>query len=545
MLDLVPIGADFAYCGKTLSERVTGRFYTPDVLASELAQQMLEAFTDKGSDVPLRVIDPFSGDGQLVSALVIEASKYPSLRRRTWRISIWDRDQSALARAVARIERLASMLEITMTLESRVVDSFATELTSAYDLVITNPPWEHLKPDSREMARMSSNDAADYRQRLRAVSNALDDRFPNSKASGAWGGWATNLARCGWDLSMQLLGKHGILGIVLPSTLLGDQSSEQIRRLTFCRHHVLDVAAYPSEARLFERVDQPVVAMTIGATTTERSAPGRVRIFDADRRVRHVVPIASPSDLASNGYAISVGFGAGASGALDCVQRLPRLSEFEGTGPRDLWMGRELDETRIFEKTVTGPHHPFVKGRMIARHTIAEHPVRSVRADLASKFQSAAFHRAVWRDVSRPSQKRRMIGSVIPPGWITGNSLHVAHFRDGDLKRTLALHGLLSSLVLEFQVRSRLATGHMSLGAVRQSRVPELTRSVVATLARGVTAVQEGRSGAAVHLEVMVAKAYGLNRNTMEAIVGSFDKIEDEERGQLLDSALWSGGGAS
>lgn len=539
MLEIVPIGADFSYSGKTLNERVTGRFYTPDVLAVELAQQMLKAFSGKCGADPLRLIDPFSGDGQLVSALLVEASKYSSLRRRKWQLSMWDRDQVALQRAVERIDSLARTLQIAVTIEPRVTDSFAAELTSTYDLVITNPPWEHLKPDSREMAHMSVDDAADYRRRLRALSDMLDRRFPNSKATGAWAGWATNLARCGWDLAMQLLSKQGILGIVLPSTILGDQSSERIRELTFCQYQVLDIAAYPSEARLFERVDQPVVAMTIAAVKAGLPAPGKVRIFDANRSIRHVVSIAAPSDLASNGYALSVGFGAAASGALNFLQRLPRLSEFEGTGSGDLWLGRELDETRITEKTVTGSHHPFVKGRMVARHRIAEHPVRSVRSDLAAKFHSAAFHRAVWRDVSRPSQKRRMIGTVIPPGWIAGNSLHVAHFRDGDPKKTLALHGLLSSLVLEFQVRSRLATGHMSLGAVRQARVPELTRSLVATLASGVAAAQEGCANAAVRLEVMVAKAYGLDRDTLESIIGSFDKIDEEERCQLLDPALW------
>ena len=76
-----------------------------------------------------------------------------------------------------------------------------------------------------------------------------------------------------------------------------------------------------------------------------------------------------------------------------------------------------------------------------------------------------------------------MIGTIIPAGWVAGNSLHVAYYRDGDPVRLRALYAVLSSLVFEFQVRCRLATGHMSLGIVRSSRVPTLNDGWIRLLA--------------------------------------------------------------
>jgi Alw26I/Eco31I/Esp3I family type II restriction m6 adenine DNA methyltransferase len=262
-------------------------------------------------------------------------------------------------------------------------------------------------------------------------------------------------------------------------------------------------------------------------------------VFDANRRERDVFPLPSATALKATGYTIPVSFGAGSAKIFDQLAALPELASFEDPGPGGLLLGRELDETRIHEKIGPGRKYPFIKGRMLKRHAITEQPSMSVHQDLASRIKSARFPRAVWRDVSRSSQKRRMIGAVIPPGWIAGNSLHVAHFRDGDLRRTLALHAILSSFVLEFQVRSRLATGHMSLGVVRKARVPELDGCAVELLADTVRELDPTEPCSAARLEVAVAKAYGLDRISFEAIVNCFEKVDDVERCELLSSRHW------
>lgn len=545
MLDFVPANpaCDTTYGGKTLIERLTGRFYTPDVLASQLAESMLAAYECRHENRPLKLIDPFCGDGQLVAALLNRVSSDSTLARRAWRICLWDRDADALRKAASRIRSLVAELALSASIEPSLVDTFKAELPSDYDLVITNPPWELLKPDHREVAHLSPQEALNYRNKLRETSNALDDRFPDARALGAWAGWGTNLARCGWDVSMQLLGRGGVLGIVLPSTLFADQGSEPIRRKAFQQCRLFDVAAYPPEARLFDRVDQSIVSATFIAGATGAFEGGHLRVFDASRSEKLLVPLPKIAALAGRGYTLPVAFGAAASAVFDQIADLQTLSDLEGEAPHSLWLGRELDETRIREKTVPGLKHPFIKGRMIQRHCIVESPSVSVRADFASRFPSARFPRAVWRDVSRASQKRRMIGAVIPPGWIAGNSLHVAHFRDGEMDRTLALHGILSSFVLEFQVRSRLGTGHMSLGVVRQARIPNLTSENITVLARAVRANAVRCPLAAARLEIAVAKAYGLGPDALSKILDSFEKVDDVEKQRLLDPALWAGTG--
>lgn len=530
--------ASDSYAGKSLAERLTGRFYTPDCLSSDLANQMVAAIDRECLRGRRQICDPFCGDGRLVVSLLLALSKDKDLRARSWHIVLADRESSAVAQAVQNVGQLVQDLRLDATIATRVGDTFAAPIEVANDLIITNPPWELLKPDSREIARMSVANVNDYRAKLRLMSDRLDGQFPNARGDGAWGGWGTNLARCGWDFSMRSCRPGGVIGIILPSTLLGDQASRRIREAMFKGCAVADIAAYPSEARLFERVDQPVVALTLVRGSGRGN--GRLRLHEADRRMVAHVAIPALAELKERDYSVAVGFGAQAQALTDLLIGHNQLGALEGTRPTDLWMGRELDETRVAEKLVGGLARPFVKGRMVARHMIVETPSQSVRAKLCAGFSSIDKPRAVWRDVSRSSQRRRMIGSVIPPGWVAGNSLHVACFRNGDLQRTKALHGVLSSFVFEFQVRSRLATGHMSLGVVRTARAPQLTARSTARLAEIVDQAMAGVEGAADRLEIAVAKDYGLSRNSMIALIDCFPKIDDAEKARLLAPRHWS-----
>jgi Alw26I/Eco31I/Esp3I family type II restriction m6 adenine DNA methyltransferase len=532
------------YAGKTMTERTTGRFYTPDILASDLAARMVECLVSFASREDLRrdikICDPFGGDGRLVVALMTAMTSSAILRKRRTIVTLRDIDAAAAKDAADYVGKTASSLGLNVTVRVQVGDSFADASPETHDAVITNPPWELLKPDTREIATLSAKEAEAYRAWLRARCAALDARFPDAKADVSWAGWGTNLARCGWDVALRSCRSGGVLGIVLPSTILADQASVSMRKAILHRTQLIDLAAYPSEARLFARVDQPVVAATFVARPA-RELNATLRLFDAERRQKGSRPLRmSAEELEAADYALPVGFGADAPDLLSVFSGMPRFRDLEGDGPTSLWAGRELDETGLSLKLRRSGGHPFVKGRMIMRHGFAETPTQSVAPELARVFGSPSYERLVWRDVSRPSQRRRMIGTIIPSGWVAGNSLHVAHFRDGSAERLRALHAVVSSLVFEFQVRCRLATGHMSLGIVRMSKIPPLTSSTVRTLAAAARRVLRNPESEAI-LEVKVAQSFGIRRDDFAAILRQFPKLEAADHDRLLTKALWAG----
>ena len=256
MMDVVA-GAGDAYAGKTLVERMAGRFYTPDVLARDLAARLSDALEERDEKwhlgAEIRICDPFCGDGRLVVALLAEAMSRPRLLKRRWLVTLRDVELTAAKGAGKAVSSAAAALGAVVAIRVIVGDSLADACPNQHDVVVTNPPWELLKPDARELAQLHPKARSDHRDHLRALCNTLDARFPQSRANKAWGGWGTNLARCGWELALRSCVRGGALGIVLPSTILADQASATMRQSALRRSRLVDLAAYPSEARLFAR----------------------------------------------------------------------------------------------------------------------------------------------------------------------------------------------------------------------------------------------------------------------------------------------------
>lgn len=348
--DRIPV-----YNGKSLSERLTGRFYTPDVLATDLASQMVKLFSTRYSTgAVINATDPFCGDGRLIIALLQAASNSAALAKAQWVIELRDRDAEATRLAKALVTSCALRLGMTVNVLVRIGDSFASNREARFDFVVTNPPWELLKPDRREIAHMTTSAAAKYRANLRTASQVLDAQFPDAKGERAWGGWGTNLARCGWSLALSLSRPGGVVGIVLPSTLLGDQSSANVRRAAFLNNAVTDIVAYPPEARLFEKVDQAVVAITMIAGQRS-TGDARLRLFGANRMLLKADLIdVSEREMQARDWSIPVSFGVGSSKMLQTFNGLRALRELEGDNGDALWLGREIDETRICEKITSG-----------------------------------------------------------------------------------------------------------------------------------------------------------------------------------------------
>jgi Alw26I/Eco31I/Esp3I family type II restriction m6 adenine DNA methyltransferase len=527
-----------AGASKDLLTRVTGRFYTHDFIANHLVDAVLHAWNPRTKTV--RVVEPFCGDGRLVSLLLEKSTlTHP---RRTWEISIWDCDQDALAIAEDRIIRTAKKHKITARVAATAGDSFTRSPASSgqFDLCITNPPWEVLKPDRRELTSLSPGEAEKYIRLLKKHDEVLRTLYPLSAPLKRFSGWGTNLARCGVEASLRLLSPEGVAGIVSPSSLLADQMFGNIRKWVLSEHSVHDLAFYAAEARLFENVDQPSITIVISRAPQNGTAPV-LSTYGKDLSKNSLK--LSPDEwrqLAEGSFIVPLQFGLAVVKMQAMWRHLPKFNDLESKEQDGLWAGRELDETGHGKFLSESGDYLFLKGRMVKRFGIAEEPTRFVSRRGPRIPKSADYYRLVWRDVARPNQKRRMHATIIPPGIVTGNSLNVAYFRDDNLPRLKALLAVMNSLVFEAQVRSRLATAHISLGSVREVHIPHLTDdNIVNTLAALVDQSAAGDAKATNRLEVEVAQLYGLGREAMTELLCSFAKIEAEEVKELLSMPEW------
>jgi Alw26I/Eco31I/Esp3I family type II restriction m6 adenine DNA methyltransferase len=536
----------FSSCdqGKSLLQKATGRFYTPELIGTHLvhaALRALKAIKPLRRGLTCRVIDPFCGDGRLVRWLLEKASSEYASSQCHWNLDLWDCDPKSVHTAKQAVKETGQKLGLKVSVNARCCDTFfvAPEQWGEFDVVLTNPPWEVLKPDRRELTNLKKKETAQYIERLRDRSEALNRIYPLSRPKVKFSGWGTNLARCGTEVAFRLVSRSGIVGVVSPASLLADQVSESLRRWLFTTHSFFDLAYYPAEARLFSQVDQPCITVVGSPRSKDRSILSTLTVYDssAQGQSQPFTPFGRQAE--SSTFVLPLHFGLAGIELLSKFKSLPTFQSLEGKGRGALWAGRELDETGHMRFLTQAGDYMFIKGRMIRRFGIVEEPSKYVSRNGPPVPTSANNWRIAWRDVSRPSQKRRMHATLLPPGWVSGNSLNVAYFRDDDLDRLKALLALMNSLVFEFQVRATLATAHISLGAVRKARIPILNNRKLVTKLSRLSDLCLRRNGEAPQaaLEATVARAYDLSKTDLSFLLSCFDKLDNDERKAILQAS--------
>jgi Alw26I/Eco31I/Esp3I family type II restriction m6 adenine DNA methyltransferase len=501
--------------GKSVQQRAAGRFYTHELIGRAVASQ-LAARAPAGRD-EISILDPFCGDGRLVVWLMEELARGGCTRVSA---TVWDQERAAVDRAVQAIERAASRLALTVAIAGWTGDTFdrATAQRRRWDVVVTNPPWELLKPDHRETRRLPAQQRDAYVAELRAFDRRLARDYPTSQPSRRFAGWGTNLSRVGTEVALRLTAPGGACGVVCPTSLLADATTAALRRWLFEHFALEEIGHFPAEARLFAGVDVPCCTfVAVRGATTSRT---RITRTAADRSLLDSSVLTLDRDwLEARDYAIPVQMGVGAIALLTLLDRHPRWAALERAG---LWAGRELDETRRAAFTSKAGDVPFVRSRHVQRLTPAALPAEFLDESRRPAPASTRHVRLAWRDISRPSQARRVHATLLPPGCVTGNSLSVAYFRDDDRDRLTALLGIVSSMPFEFQVRSLLMTNHVSLSVMRATRVPALTATTVRALAEATRRCLHGIDGSERRLEAAVAAAYGLSSGEWAAIRAHF-----------------------
>jgi len=332
--------------GKSLIDRAAGRFYTHELIGRHLVSAISRTHIPRRSS-RIRMVEPFCGDGRLVCWMLEEAGRSKSLKRNLWEIDIWDCDEDILRVAEERIRHSAGKSGVDARVRPICGDAFqiAPQYFGRFDVCLTNPPWELLKPDRRELDRLTEKDAAQYVALLRKRDSALMDLYPLSKPLRKFSGWGTNLARCGTEAAIRLTAPNGICGIVSPASLLADQMSVNLRNWIFAKHSVLDIAYYVAEARLFDTVDQPSITIVIKNSMSNGPVP-YLSVYNREHRKECLRLSANDWErIRENDYILPLQFGLDLIPLHNKWRQFPRFRDLESEDPDGLWAGRELDET--------------------------------------------------------------------------------------------------------------------------------------------------------------------------------------------------------
>ncbi len=476
----------------------------------------------------LRIIDPFCGDGRLIISLLSELGKSGKLSSNRLFISAWDIDGSSVNTAKSEIAQFCKTAGLKFEIDARQVDSFVeyNAVRGKYDICVTNPPWSLLKPQKLFSKSNGEEAMVGYRNAIEQYDSYMKEAFVISQPSSKFGKWGTNLARCGAEVALRVIKSDGFCGIVSPASLLNDQVSSKLRGWIFENYKVISVSYYPAELNLYGSADISSVTMVVKGGETDQSLS--VRIYsDKGNYKEKKIEKAVFEYIKRTGYCIPLKTGIEAIPIMMYLEQLPSTDEFcNETG---LHFTRELDETRVKEKLLPTGEIEFAKGYMVDRYSFASDQL-FLNEEMVLPPPSSFMSKVVWRDVSRDSQARRIKATLLPPGYICGNSLGVIYGDETALSNLKMLLAIMNSMVYEYQARSMLVSNHVSAGIVKQIRVPQpCVETNIVELVDKQLAGQDVEDA----IELAVAQLYNLPADEYEIIVDSFG-LDKEKRASIV-----------
>lgn len=506
-------------------EKLLGKFYTDNTVADNMINTILENIEWKEYSNTIKVVDPFCGDGRLILMLLKRMQKQILFYGITVYISIWDIDSNAVNRAKEIISTYCKNIGIGFEIDARVLDAFVTysQYIKSYDICVTNPPWSLLKPQKLFQKNNTEKMNEQYRSLLELYDSYVKKMFSLSQPSSKFGKWGTNLARCGTELAMRLIQYSGICGIVSPASLFNDQVSGKLRTWIFENYRLINVSYYPAELKLYGSADVSSVSFVAKHGVTDQAID--VMMFSDRKNFKHKKLEKAIFDyIKQKGYCLPLKTGIEAIPVMMYLDELPTTQEFcEKYG---LFFTREMDETRFKERIAESGAIEFAKGYMV-------NPYKYTSANLylnESVYQpplSSLKPKLVWRDVSRDSQLRRVKATILPSGYICGNSLGVIYCEEETTPYLKILLAIFNSMIFEYQARSLLVSNHVSAGIIKQIRVPEPVMNE-----KLITLIDKQLNGEDVEesLELSIAKMYGLSLECYKIIVQSFNVSDDAKK---------------
>lgn len=401
-----------------------------------------------------------------------------------------------------------------------------------FDAIITNPPWEILKPNSKEFFQQFSDDISKNTMRIEEFEEEKADLIANdTKVRRAWlaylsgfphvSEWfrgATQFAnqigevngrKAGSDINLfklfteqtyNLLRPDGRCGIVIPSGIYTDLGATQLRRMLYDRSRITGLFGFENRRAIFEGVDSRfkfvVLSFEKGGATAQfpvafmRHDVAELTRFPADDSLRLSVKLITRLSPATVSL---MEFNSAQDIAItEKLLRHPLLGE-KHTGSWNVGFTREFDMTNDSDVFSTAPGKrrlPLYEGKMIwqFQHGYAEPrywvDAAAGRARLLGREEDTGQtldyqdYRLGFRDIAASTNERTLISTIIPPAF-HGNKLPTAKvWEDGkrliDRATQLFICALWNSFVVDWVIRLKVTTT-LNYFYMEQLPIPRLT----------------------------------------------------------------------
>lgn len=394
-----------------------------------------------------------------------------------------------------------------------------------FDAIITNPPWEIFKPQSKEFFAEHSDLVTKNKMTIKEFekeqAKLMKDReirkawleflnrFPHvnqhyrtsaqyknqiSVVNGKKAGTDINLYKLFLEQCFNLLHEKGECGIVIPSGIYSDLGTKQLREMLFAQTKVTGLFCFENRKEIFEGVDSrfKFVVLTFekgGATQSFPTAFMRHEVKELERFPKEgalELPVELIKKLSPDSLSIMELKNEMDVAIAKKMLHFPLLGE-KLEGVWNLELCREFhmtDDSHLF-KTESGKGRlPLYEGKMIhqfnhqfekPQYWVNEKEGRKAllrsEADNGQKLDYQEY-RIGYRSVASSTNERTLIASVLPKNHVLGHSLNATKGAN-EARILLYLTALFNGFTVDFSLRSRVSA-NLTQFYIFQLPVPRL-----------------------------------------------------------------------
>jgi hypothetical protein len=394
-----------------------------------------------------------------------------------------------------------------------------------FDAIITNPPWEVFKPNSKEFFLAYSNIVSRKRMSIKDFEQEQEKILQDQEIKEAWINYLSsyphvssyfrsakqfenqisivNGKKAGSDINLyklfteqcfNLLRKGGYSGIVIPSGIYTDLGTKQLRKLLFEQNKVTGLFCFENRKEIFEGVHRSfkfvVLSFEKGGNT--KSFPAAFMRHDVDELTSfpkygaseislNFITKQSPESLSVTEVKNDIDFS-----ILQKTISFPFVSD-KIYGTWNIELGNEFHMTNDSKIFLTKPDKnafALYEGKMIwqfyhrysePRYWINENTGRkSILGKQKDDGQILNYqnYRLAFRDITSPTNERSMINTIVPKNIFAGNTLVLSknNISSADL---LCITSFLNGYTNDYLIRQKI-TSHCNLFYVYQLPVPRL-----------------------------------------------------------------------
>jgi hypothetical protein len=444
----------------------------------------------------------------------------------------WDPTKGDLGKPKKRQVTLADVAELRPLHWGYVFDEIV-QSRGGFDVVLTNPPWEVLKPQDKEFfadhSELVSTNKMDIKQfekersrllktkEVRDAWLAYESRFPHLSAyfrsapdyvfqSAVIGGKRTgtdiNLYKLFVERCFALLRNGGHCGIVVPSSLYKDLGASGLRTMLFDNCRIDSLISLSNEKFIFEEVHHSFGLLFLsfekGGTTTKLNSTFRINPREAVKAEDFASFVHDPGNFVELDVALIDAMNPETRAVMEFrsevdVAVVKKMLRFPPIGKKlpntwTLQLAREFDMTidsKVFETSFAPGRLPLYEGKAI--HQLTSDPTKirywvdedvgrarllGREADVGQEMPYQRY-RFAYRSIGRTTDSRTLIGTILPARSFYGHSMNAAK-EPRDPKIQLYIVALLNSLVFDYFLRLSVGS-NLTMFYIYQSPAPRIS----------------------------------------------------------------------